>query len=265
MKAIPQLGLGVWQVENPDAAKAVRAAIECGYKSIDTAAIYNNEEGVGEGIKTSGVDRSELFITTKLWNSDQGKDSTLRGFETSLKKLGLDYVDLYLIHWPSPAKDLYAESWKELIKIKESGRAKHIGVSNFQIPHLERIIKETGVAPYINQVELHPLFQQKELKAFHAKHGILTEAWSPLAQGNLLKDETVALMARKHQKSPAQIILRWHMENGHVAIPKSVHPERIKENISIFDFKLDDEDLKKLAALDHPEGRVGPHPDTANF
>ena len=265
MNTIPKLGYGVWQVEDQTAVETVKLAIDAGYRSIDTAAIYNNEVGVGQGIKASGVDRSELYITTKLWNSDQGKNTTLKAFETSLDKLKLDYVDLYLIHWPAPKKDLYVESWKEMIKIKESGRAKNIGVSNFQVSHLERIMKETGVTPYINQIELHPFFQQKELKAFHTKHNILTEAWSPLGQGQAIANPLIAEIAKKYNKTSAQVILRWHMELGHVAIPKSITPSRIKENFNVFDFNLSAEDMAKMGTLDSKEGRIGPNPDTADF
>jgi 2,5-diketo-D-gluconate reductase A len=265
MNTIPKLGYGVWQVEDKTAVETVKIAIDAGYRSIDTAAIYNNEIGVGQGIKASGFNRSELYITTKLWNSDQGKNTTLKAFETSLDKLKLDYVDLYLIHWPAPKKDLYVESWKEMIKIKESGRAKNIGVSNFQVSHLERIMKETGVAPYINQIELHPFFQQKNLKEFHAKNNILTEAWSPLGQGQAIANPVIAEIAKRHNKTPAQVILRWHMELGHVAIPKSITPSRIKENFNVFDFKLTAEDMTKMASLDSADGRIGPNPDTADF
>lgn len=263
--SMPQLGYGVWQVEDQVAAKVVKEAIQTGYRSIDTAAIYNNEVGTGIGIQESGVPRHELYVTTKVWNADHGTDSVIRAMELSLKKLKLDYVDLYLIHWPAPKKDLYLDTWKAMIKIKESGLAKSIGVSNFQISHLERIIQETSVVPVVNQIELHPVFQQRELKAFHQKHNILTEAWSPLGQGSLFENPTIVELAKKYNKSAAQIILRWHMQDGNIAIPKSVTPSRIKDNFHIFDFVLSADDMKKMYALDDKEGRVGPNPDTADF
>lgn len=262
---IPQLGYGVWQVDDKTANEVVKTAIETGYRSIDTAAIYQNESGVGKALQNFKNQRSDLFITTKLWNSDQGESTTLRAFETSLKKLQLDYVDLYLIHWPAPKKGEYVASWKELIKIKESGKAKSVGVSNFTVVNLEKIIVETGIIPSVNQIELHPEFQQKELRAFHAKHGIATEAWSPLAQGHLFENKLIVDLAKKYNKTAAQIILNWHMELGNIAIPKSVTPSRIKENFDLFDFKLSSDDMKKMEGLDRAEGRVGPDPDTADF
>lgn len=262
---IPQLGFGTWQTPNDVAPGAVSAAIAAGYRSIDTAAIYENETGTGEGIRQSGVPREQLYITTKLWNDDQGYDSTFRAFEKSLKRLKLDVVDLYLIHWPKPRADKYADSWRALAKIKESGRAKSIGVSNFQIAHLQRIFDEIGVIPAVNQVELHPRFQQKELREFHARHGIITESWSPLGQGTILNDPTIASIARKHGKTPAQVIIRWHIDLGLIVIPKSVTPSRIRENFDVFDFSLDAEDLAQIAKLDSAVGRIGPDPDTAAF
>lgn len=262
---IPQLGFGTWQIPDRDAANIVASAIEIGYRSIDTAAIYQNEKGVGEGIRASGISRKDLYLTTKLWNSDQAEGDSLRALEKSLKLLGVDHLDLYLIHWPAPKKDLYSEAWKSLIKFKEMGLVKSIGVCNFQIPHLERIIQETGIVPVTNQIELHPSFQQKELRGFHEKHKIVTEAWSPLAQGHLIKDEALIRIGQKYKKSPAQVILRWHMEAGNVTIPKSVTTSRIKENFELFDFSLTDEDRKLIENMDRTDGRVGPNPDTADF
>ena len=262
---IPQLGFGTWQTPNDVAPGAVRAAIDAGYRSVDTAAIYENETGTGEGIRQSGVPREQLYITTKLWNDDQGYDTALRAFDESLKQLKLDTVDLYLIHWPKPRANKYADSWRALTKIKESGRAKSVGVSNFQISHLQRIFDEIGVIPAVNQIELHPRFQQKELREFHARHGIVTESWSPLGQGTILNDPTIAAIAQKYGKTPAQAIIRWHIDLGLIVIPKSVTPSRIRENFAVFDFELDAEDLAQIAKLDSPAGRIGPDPDTAAF
>ncbi|OKK04339.1 oxidoreductase [Streptomyces sp. CB03234] len=263
--SMPQLGFGVWQVPDDEAAKAVGTALEAGYRSIDTAAIYENEKGTGEAIAASGIARDELFVTTKLWNSEQGHDSTLRAFDASLAKLGLDYVDLYLIHWPLPSKDLYVDTYKALEKIYADGRARAIGVSNFLPEHLERLLGETSVVPALNQIELHPQLQQAESRAFHARHGILTEAWSPLGQGKgLLEVPTIVAVARKHGRTPAQVVLRWHLQLGTVVIPKSVTPSRIRENIDVFDFELDADDLAALAALDEGK-RLGPDPATFDY
>lgn len=257
---MPQLGFGVWQVPDDEAEKAVATAIESGYRSIDTAAIYENEVGTGKAVAASAVARDELFVTTKLWNSQQGYDKTLRAFDASLDKLGLDYVDLYLIHWPLPVKDAYVDTYKALEKILSDGRAKAIGVSNFLPEHLERLIAETSVVPAVNQIELHPQLQQAELRAFHARHGIATEAWSPLGQGKgLLEVPTVVAIARKHDRTPAQVVLRWHLQTGNVVIPKSVTPSRIVENLDVFGFELDGDDLAAFAALDEGK-RLGPDP-----
>jgi 2,5-diketo-D-gluconate reductase A len=262
---IPQLGFGVWQVADTEAESVVREAIRVGYRHIDTAKIYENEEGVGRAVRGSGVARSELFITTKLWNSDQGRETTLRAFEGSLRRLGLEYVDLYLIHWPAPSKDRYVETWKAMLEIKATGRARAVGVSNFGPEHVERLVKETGVVPPINQIELHPRFAQKHHRAAHQRHAITTESWSPLGQGKILSEPELRRIASKHGKSTAQVILRWHLQHGFVVIPKSVTPSRIAENFDVFGFTLDGSDMAAIDALDSPDGRVGPDPMTAKF
>ncbi|MFC9256683.1 aldo/keto reductase [Amycolatopsis thailandensis] len=259
--AIPQLGFGVWQVPAGDTAKVVRTAIEAGYRSIDTAASYGNEAGVGEAIRSAGVPRDELFITTKLPNPAHGYDEALRAFDGSLAQLGLDRVDLYLVHWPMPTRGKYVETWRALEKLYADGRTRAIGVSNFHVPHLRRLFGETGIVPAVNQVELHPRLQQKALREFHAEHGIVTEAWSPLAQGSLLSDATLTALAAKYGKSPAQLVLRWHLQLGTVAIPKSVTPSRIRENLDVFDFELAEDDLAALSEFDDGT-RTGPDPDT---
>ncbi|MGH3314062.1 MAG: aldo/keto reductase [Streptomyces sp.] len=262
---MPQLGFGVWQVPDDEAESAVGTALETGYRSIDTAAIYENETGTGKGIASSGVPREELFVTTKLWNSEQGHDSTLRAFDASLGRLGLDYVDLYLIHWPLPKVDKYVETWKAFEQILGSGRAKAIGVSNFQPVHIQRLIDETGTVPALNQIELHPHLQQGVPRAFHADHGIATEAWSPLGQGKeLLQEPKLAAIADKYGKTPAQVVLRWHLQTGNVVIPKSATPARIKENFDVFGFELDAGDLDVIAGL-NTDTRLGPDPDTMNW
>ncbi|GGZ02355.1 oxidoreductase [Streptomyces olivaceoviridis] len=260
---MPQLGFGVFQVPDDETTAAVATALEAGYRSIDTAAIYGNERGVGRAIAESGIARDELFVTTKLWNEDQGHDATLAAFDASLDKLGLDHVDLYLVHWPAPARDLYLDTWRAFEKILGEGRARAIGVSNFQVAHLERLMENTGVTPAVNQVELHPGLQQEELRAFHERHGIATEAWSPLAQGAVLGDQAVADLAARYGVSPAQVVLRWHLQIGNIVIPKSVTPERVRQNLDVFGFELTDEDLRSLAALDRGL-RTGPDPDTFN-
>ncbi|GHA76641.1 oxidoreductase [Streptomyces termitum] len=262
--AMPQLGFGVWQVPDDEAEKAVATALEAGYRSIDTAAIYENERGTGRALAASGLPREELFVTTKLWNSEQGYDSTLRAFDASLELLGLDHVDLYLIHWPVPAKDAYVDTYRALEKILADGRARAIGVSNFLPEHLERLTGETSVVPAVNQIELHPQLAQAGSRAVHAELGIATEAWSPLGQGRGLLDvPALVAVARKHDRTPAQVVLRWHLQLGNVVIPKSVTPSRIRENIDVFDFELDAEDLAAIAALD--EGRrLGPNPGEFN-
>jgi diketogulonate reductase-like aldo/keto reductase len=260
-RSMPQLGFGVWQVPNHEATVIVREALDAGYRSIDTAAIYGNEEGVGEALRAASVPREELFITTKLWNNNHGYEAALGAFNQSLDKLKLESVDLYLIHWPVAGSTAYLDAWRALIKLKESGKAKSIGVSNFQVEHLQRLESETGVMPAINQIELHPRLQQKELRAFHAEHNIATEAWSPLGQGTLLADEALAEIARKHGKTSAQVILRWHLDNGIIAIPKSATASRIRENIDVFDFTLDADDRQAIESLDDRAGRIGPDPE----
>ncbi|KQX12869.1 oxidoreductase [Streptomyces sp. Root431] len=257
---MPQLGFGVWQVPDDEAATAVSTALEAGYRSIDTAAIYQNERGTGQAVAASGIPREELFVTTKLWNSEQGYDATMRAFDASLEKLGLDHVDLYLIHWPLPEKDAYVDTYRAFEKIHADGRARAIGVSNFLPEHLERLIGETSVVPAVNQIELHPQLQQTASREAHARHGIATEAWSPLGQGKgLLEVPAIVAIARKHERTPAQVVLRWHLQLGNVVIPKSVTPSRIRENIDVFDFTLDPEDLAAIAALDENR-RIGPDP-----
>jgi diketogulonate reductase-like aldo/keto reductase len=261
-RPMPQLGFGVWQVPNHEAKSIVTEAISAGYRSIDTAAVYGNEEGVGEAVRASPVAREELFITTKVWNDRHGYDAALSAFDESLARLKLDFVDLYLIHWPLPRGEAYLDTWRALIRLRDEGRAKSIGVSNFKIPHLRRLMDESGVAPVLNQIELHPRFQQKELRAFHAEHGIATESWSPLGKGALMADETLARIGRKYGKTPAQVILRWHLDSGLIAIPKSATPSRIRENIDVFDFTLAADDMSALAGFDDKSGRIGPNPDS---
>ncbi len=264
-RTIPQVGLGVWQTPNDTAVQVVKTALDAGYRHIDTAAAYRNEKGVGEGIKASGLSREDVFVTTKLWNDNQGHDETLVAAEKSLGRLGLEYLDLYLIHWPAPAKGLYVESWKALVRLQQDGRVKSIGVSNFAAEHLDRIIGETGVAPAINQIELHPRFQQRALREANTARGVLTESWSPLGQGQLLSDPVIAGIAARHGKTPAQVIIRWHVDSGLVVIPKSVTPERIVQNFGVFDFQLDEADKAAIAGLDSEAGRIGPDPLTATF
>ncbi|WTF11544.1 aldo/keto reductase [Streptomyces sp. NBC_01613] len=261
---MPQLGFGVWQVPDDEAERAVATALEAGYRSIDTAAIYGNEEGTGKAIATAGIPRKDIFVTTKLWNGDQGYDSTLRAFDTSLDKLGLEYVDLYLIHWPTPERDKYVDSYKAFEKLHADGRIRAIGVSNFEPEHLERLIGETSVIPAVDQIELHPHLQQHAAREYHAEQGIATEAWSPLGSGKgLLEVPAIVAIAQKHGRTPAQVVLRWHLQLGNVVIPKSVTPSRIKENIEVFDFSLDTEDLAAISALNE-DRRLGPDPVTFN-
>ncbi|MFI5780291.1 aldo/keto reductase [Nocardia sp. NPDC051570] len=256
---IPKLGFGVFQVSTDDAVAAVTTALEAGYRSIDTATIYGNEAEVGRAIAEFGLPRDEVYVTTKLWNSDQGYDSTLRAFDSSMTKLGLDYLDLYLIHWPTPRNNRYVDTFRAFQKLKSQGRIGSIGVSNFNIDHLDRLIAETGEIPVVNQIELHPTFAQAELRAYHAERGIATEAWSPLGQGAELKDPTIAGIAQQIGRTPAQVILRWHLQLGNIVIPKSVTPARIKENFDVFSFDLSPEQVQRISALDSGN-RIGLDP-----
>lgn len=263
--AIPQIGLGVWQVDPAITAKVVRWGIEAGYRLIDTAEGYQNEEGVGQAIRSAGVPRSELFITSKLRNGAHQRDAALRAFDGTMSKLGIEQIDLFLIHWPVPSQDRYVEAWKTLIELRQSGRIKSIGVSNFNQDHLERIIGETGVTPTVNQIELHPRFQQRDKREFHDRHNIRIESWSPLGSGRLLSDPTLESIARKHGKSVAQTIVRWHLQEGLIVIPKSIHQDRIAANFDVFDFELEAKDLELIRSMDSPDGRTGPNPATAAF
>ncbi|MET0725751.1 MAG: aldo/keto reductase [Leifsonia sp.] len=258
--SIPQLGLGVYKVPDADTPAVVQAALDAGYRHIDTATLYENETGVGLGIDDSGIERDDIFVTTKVWNDDHGFDETLRAFDASMDRLGLDRLDLYLIHWPSPRQDRYVQTWRALIRLNEEGRVSSIGVSNFHIHHLQRLIDETGVLPAVNQIELHPWLQQHDLRAFHARYNILTEAWSPLARGRAVDDRTLARIGERYGASAAQVAIRWHLQIGNVVIPKSTSPERIRANADVFDFELTDADLETIAGLDSGE-RTGRDPD----
>ncbi len=258
---IPQVGFGVYQVDDPGAEAAVGHAIDAGYRLIDTAKLYGNEVGVGRAVRASGVPRDDLYVTTKLWNDDQGHDRALAAFEASVERLDLGAPDLYLIHWPLPGKDRYVETWRTLVELRDAGRVRSVGVSNFRPAHLARVIDESGEVPVLNQVELHPYFQQRELRAFHAQHGIVTEAWSPLGRDlGLLDDPVIVDVAAAHGITPAQAVLRWHLDLGIVVIPKSVTPERIRANLDVLGFTLTEEDHERIAALDG-KGRIGPDPD----
>ncbi|HEO8420315.1 aldo/keto reductase [Niallia sp. FSL W8-0635] len=259
---MPWLGLGVFLVKDgEEVVNSVKAALEAGYRSIDTAAVYKNEEGVGKAITESNVPREELFITTKVWNADQGYEATLAAFDVSMEKLGLDYLDLYLIHWPLPSQGKFVETWKALEKLYKDGRVRAIGVSNFKVHHLEEVIAKGEIVPMVNQVEYHPRFNQRELHDFCKKHSIQLEAWSPLMQGGLLEEPTLVEIAKKYNKSTAQIIIRWDIQTGVVTIPKSVKPHRIAENADVFDFELSDEDMDKINALNQDQ-RMFADPDT---
>ncbi|GGR31848.1 aldo/keto reductase [Agromyces mediolanus] len=261
-RSIPQLGFGVFKVDPVETERIVSDALEVGYRHLDTARIYDNEAGVGRAIAASGVPRDELFITTKLWNDDQGTQSVFDAFEASLERLGLDEVDLYLIHWPSPARDRYVETWQAFERIRESGRARSIGVSNFLVPHLERLLSETSVVPAVDQIELHPAHQQPATASFAREHGIAIEAWGPLGQGKypLLELPEVTSAASAHGKTPAQVVIRWHLQRGNIVFPKSNRRERMAENFDVFDFTLDEAEMQAITALER-EGRVSAHPD----
>ena len=258
---IPQLGFGVFQVPPEETAEVVTRALQTGYRHIDTAAAYQNEAEVGQAFHASGLPREDVFITTKCFNTDHGYEEARHAFKQSLERLGLDYVDLYLIHWPVPSQDKYVDTWKAFIELQNEGLVRSIGVSNFQPDHLRRIVDETGVTPAVNQVELHPYLQQAGLRREHADRGIVTEAWSPLAQGAVLDDPVVTSIPEAHAKTPGQVVLRWHVQLGNVVFPKSVTPERIRQNIDIFDFELTEEDMTRIEGLDRGE-RQGPDPDT---
>jgi 2,5-diketo-D-gluconate reductase A len=262
---IPQLGFGVWQVPDAEVTDAVGTALEVGYRSIDTAAAYQNEDGVGRALARTDVPREDIFLTTKVWNDQQGYDATLRAFDASAKRLGQEVVDLYLIHWPVPAKDAYVDTWRALLELRNQGRIRAAGVCNFQPAHLQRLLDETGELPALNQIELHPRLQQRELRAFHAQHGIVTEDWSPLASGgDLLEDPVITGIAQRLSRTPAQVVLRWHVQLGRVVIPKSVTPSRIAENFQVFDFELEPGDLAAIEGMDRGQ-RTGPDPDTFNL
>ncbi|MEA2214079.1 MAG: 2,5-diketo-D-gluconate reductase [Solirubrobacteraceae bacterium] len=258
---IPQLGFGVFQVPPAETAEAVTRALLTGYRHIDTAAAYRNEGAVGQAVHAAGLGRDDVYITTKCFNDHHGFEQAKRALRESLDRLEMDYVDLYLIHWPVPSQDKYVDTWRAFIELQHDGLARSIGVSNFQQPHLERIIAETGVTPAVNQIELHPRLQQVGLRREHADRGIVTEAWSPLAQGVVLDDPPIIEIARSHGKSPAQVVIRWHLQIGNVVIPKSVTPERIQANFDVFDFTLSDAEMRAIEALDAGQ-RTGPDPDT---
>lgn len=264
LSVIPQIGLGVWQVPDDVAEHACTTAFEVGYRHIDTAALYGNEEGVGRAIAASGLARDEVYITTKVWNTDHGRERTYAAMDASLDRLGLDYVDLYLIHWPTPARDLYVQTWEAVLELQQRGLTRSVGVSNFHAPHLRRIIDETGVTPAINQIELHPWLPQREIRSLDAELGVITEAWSPLASGGLIDDPRLVAIGAKYGKSTAQVMIRWHLQIGNVVLPKSITPSRIRENIEVFDFALDADDIRVIEAMEDGTKRTGPDPDTFN-
>ncbi len=257
----------MWQTPPGDTERAVGAALDAGYRHVDTAAAYGNEAEVGSALSaatSSGIAREDVYVVTKLWNSEQGYDTTLRAFDASMAKLGLDYLDLYLIHWPLPEVDAFVDTFRAFAHLRDQGRIRSIGVSNFEPEHLDKLVDETGIVPAVNQIELHPLLPQRELREVHASRGIATEAWSPLGQGSLLENARVVAIAEEHGKTPAQILIRWHVQLGNIVIPKSVNPDRIASNIDVFDFELSDEDLASIAELEDGT-RLGPDPRTFNF
>lgn len=262
--SIPQVGLGVWQTPPEDTERAAATALDAGYRHIDTAAAYGNEREVGQAVAKSGLAREDVFVTTKLWNSDQGYDSTLKAFDASMQRLGTDYLDLYLIHWPVPANDAYVDTFKAFAHLRDQGRIRSIGVSNFEPEHLRKLIDATGIVPAVNQIELHPRLQQHELRELHAQLGIATEAWSPLGQGSLLTNQAVTAVAEAHGKTSAQVLIRWHIQLGNIVIPKSVTPARIVSNFDVFDFELSEQDMASVSSLGDGT-RLGPDPRTFNF
>jgi 2,5-diketo-D-gluconate reductase A len=262
---LPALGFGVWQMSDAEAEGAVSAAIETGYRLIDTAQNYANEAGVGRAVRQSGIARGELFITSKLRNREQGYDSALKAFEGTLERMGLDYLDMFLIHWPVPAVDRYVDTWRALMRVKEQGLVRTIGVSNFLPKHIDRIITETGMVPAVDQIELHPRYQQRAVRDYHKRHSIQIESYSPLGRGRLFEDPVLGDIAARHGKSPAQVMIRWQLQEGLVAIPKSADPARIASNFDVFDFSLGAEDMARIDALDDPEsGKMFSNPDTMN-
>ncbi len=261
---MPQVGLGVWQTPRNEAEQAVTTALEAGYRHIDTAAAYRNEREVGAAVKNAAIPREDVFVTTKLANADQGYDSTLSAFDKSMDRLDLDYLDLYLIHWPMPSDNTYVDTYKALAHLRDQGRIRSIGVSNFEPEHLRMVVDATGIVPTVNQIELHPLLQQEELREIHAQMGIATEAWSPLGQGSLLTNATVSGVAATHGKTPAQVLIRWHIQLGNIVIPKSVTPERIVSNFDVFDFELSEQDMASVSSLGDGT-RLGPDPRTFHF
>jgi 2,5-diketo-D-gluconate reductase A len=263
--SIPQLGLGVWQLPAEETARITGDAIAAGYRLIDTARVYRNEEGVGQAVRASGLPRDELYVTTKLANMDQGYDQTLRAFDESLKRLGLDHVDLYLIHWPMPIAGRYMDTWRALMRLKEQGLTRSIGVSNFMQAHLRRVMDETGMTPVLNQIELHPRFQQRALRDFHADHGIVTQSYSPLGRGYITGHPVLSGIGAAHGRSWAQVVIRWHVQNGLAVIPRSADAGRLRENRAVFDFTLSPEEMAAIAALDDPKGRDGGDPEVTTF
>jgi 2,5-diketo-D-gluconate reductase A len=262
--SIPQVGLGVWQTPPEDTERAAAAALEAGYRHIDTAAAYGNERGVGQAVANSGLPREDVFITTKLWNADQGYDTTLKAFDASVARLGVDYLDLYLIHWPMPSRNTFVDTFKAFSRLRDERRIRSIGVSNFEPEHLRILVDATGIVPAVNQVELHPMLQQQSLREAHSQLGIATEAWSPLGQGSLLSNPSVTAVAERHGKTPAQVLIRWHMQLGNIVIPKSVTPERIVSNFDVFDLELSEQDMTSISSLGDGT-RLGPDPRTYDF
>jgi 2,5-diketo-D-gluconate reductase A len=262
--SIPALGFGVFQIPPEDAERAVGAALQAGYRHIDTAAAYHNERETGRAVAASGIPRDQLYVVTKLWNADQGYDSTLKAFDASMDRLGLDYLDLYLIHWPLPDRHLFVDTFKAFAQLREQGRIRSIGVSNFEAEHLHAVIDGTGIVPAVNQVELHPQLPQTRLRELHAELGVVTEAWGPLGQGSLLNHPTITAVAEGRGRTPAQVLIRWHLQLGNIVIPKSVHPERIVSNFDVFDFELSEDEIASISSLDDGT-RLGPDPRTFDF